>query len=210
MEMIGGGSVEGFFFYMGAWCCWIAAAFFMKRQQNGRMALSACLLIAIIVSPYTISLGSLHISAAGAFILICCYAEAARITRLKAIYFFVSVFMIMLAYTSFQLFALFDPVWVVFKKEWMLAAIMFAMSAVLFTDCRKRIAAMLTGAIQGDFLFSMVLEKLSLAYEAWSFSFLDMAAISSCALLLWDGFVKLAAYLERQAANLEKEKQKIL
>ncbi|MCA1039791.1 hypothetical protein LCM00_09795 [Bacillus infantis] len=202
--------MEGFYFYLGAWCCWIAAAFFMKRQQKERTALSACLLIAIIVSPYTISLGSIHISAAGLFILICCYAEAASITGLKAVYFFVSVFMIMLAYASFQLFALFDPVWVVFKKEWMLAAIMFALSAVLFAGCRKRIAAMLTGAIQGDLIFSLVLEKLSLAYEAWSFSFLDMAAISACALLLWEGFVKLAAYLERQAANLEKEKQKIL
>jgi hypothetical protein len=210
MEMIGGGGVEGFYFYLGAWCCWIAAAFFMKRQQKERTALSACLLIAIIVSPYTISLGSIHISVAGLFILICCYAEAASITGLKAVYFFVSVFMIMLAYASFQLFALFDPVWVVFKKEWMLAAIMFALSAVLFAGCRKRIASMLTGAIQGDLLFSLVLEKLSLSYEAWSFSFLDMAAISACALLLWEGFVKLAAYLERQAANLEKEKQKIL
>jgi hypothetical protein len=210
MEMIGGGGVEGFYFYLGAWCCWIAAAFFMKRQQKERTALSACLLIAIIVSPYTISLGSIHISVAGLFILICCYAEAASITGLKAVYFFVSVFMIMLAYASFQLFALFDPVWVVFKKEWMLAAIMFALSAVLFAGCRKRIAAMLTGAIQGDLLFSLVLEKLSLAYEAWSFSFLDMAAISACALLLWESFVRLAAYLERQAANLEKEKQKIL
>ncbi|MEN8700794.1 YphA family membrane protein [Bacillus infantis] len=202
--------MEGFYFYLGAWCCWIVAAFFMKRQQKERTALSACLLIAIIVSPYTISLGSIHISVAGLFILICCYAEAASITGLKAVYFFVSVFMIMLAYASFQLFALFDPVWVVFKKEWMLAAIMFALSAVLFAGCRKRIAAMLTGAIQGDLLFSLVLEKLSLAYEAWSFSFLDMAAISACALLLWESFVRLAAYLERQAANLEKEKQKIL
>jgi hypothetical protein len=210
MEMIGGGYVEGFYFYMGAWCCWIATAFFMDRQRKGRTALSACLLIAIIVSPYTFSVGTIDISAAGLFILICCYVQAARLSGLAAVYFFVSVFMVMLAYGSFQLFALFDPVWVIFNKEWMLAAIMFALSALLFADCKMRIAAMLTGAIQGDLLFSLVLGRLSLSYEAWSFAFLDMAAISACALMIWDSFVKLAAYLERQAANLEKEKQKIL
>ncbi|KOP83259.1 hypothetical protein ACFFHH_08385 [Cytobacillus solani] len=201
--------MEGLTFYWVSWFFWIIATFFMNKNGRSRLMLSLFLLLLIIVSPYTVVLFNFELSIAG--LLLCCplYSFAARLDWKKRMYLLICSFIIMLAYVCFHLFALFDPVWLIFPRNWMLAVILMLLSFVLNGKKIHRMYIVVLGAIQGEFLYALILSKYSFPYVIGSLTFLDVLSLSTILIVLWSGMESLASFYERHFNQLEREKQKL-
>lgn len=65
------------------------------------------------------------------------------------------------------------------------------------------------GAIQGEFLYALILSKYSFPYVIGSLTFLDVLSLSTILIVLWSGMELLASFYERHFNQLEREKQKL-
>ncbi|TCJ05522.1 YphA family membrane protein [Cytobacillus praedii] len=201
--------MEGLTFYWISWFFWIITTFFMKKNGQSRFMLSLFLLLLIIVSPYTVTVINFDLSIAGLFLCIPLGYFCSSLDWKKMIYFFICSFIIMLAYVCFHLFSLFDPVWLIFPRNWMLAAILLIMSLVLQEKKIYRMYIVLLGAIQGEFLYALILSKYSFPHVIASLTFLDVLSLSIMLIVLWNGIELLASFYERHFNQLEREKQKL-
>lgn len=202
-------ALEGLTFYWASWFFWIVATFFMNKNHLSRFWLSLYLLLLIIASPYTVTLFGFDLSIAGLFLCCPLFYVASRLEWQKLTYLLICSFIIMLAYVCFHLFELFDPVWLIFPRNWMLAVILLIMSLILHGNKRSRMFIIVLGSIQGEFLYALIISKYSFPYVIASLTFLDVLSLSSILLAIWNGIEWLASFYERHFNQLEREKQKL-
>lgn len=209
MVMIGGSDMEGILFYWLFWLFWILSTFFADKRKSERLKVSVWLLIAIILSLQTISINGYEISMTSLFMILTTYISISRLKTIQITYYIVSATIVMLAYTSFLLFELYDPVWVVFDREWLLAVVLTYVTVVIQGSFQKRVTTMLIGVIHGELLFAFILKQNSLLYFVGAFATLDIISLTIAMILAWSGFEKLTALFENHINHLEREKQKI-
>lgn len=207
MEMIGGMGVEGFLFFWLFWIYWIFASFFMSKKSE-RLRLSIWLLLTIVFSVHTITIFDIHISYSGLFILVTSYLLIGREKGYKGIYLFIATFIMMLAYTTFHLFELYDPVWLIFNRQLILSVILAYLAILLHVDLKSRLLTTLSGAVHGELLYALILERFTDAHTVASLAFLDVIATSIVVLLSISGMKKVSAYFEKHIKHMEREKQK--
>lgn len=208
MDMIGGSGMEGFIFFWLFWIFWICSTFFMSKKEL-RLKISIGILVAISLSMNSITIFQVEISLTNLFLLILSYFIMAKLKGKTRNYLFITSFIIMLAYTTFHLYELFDPVWVIFNRYMMLSLLLAYLTILLQSDLHLRVITLLCGAIHGDILYSLILRKFSLTYSSGSFAFLDVIAISIALLLMISGFKRVSVYFEHHIKQqLEREKQK--
>jgi hypothetical protein len=169
--------VEGVYFYWFSWMLWIIYTFFMKKDRV-RILVAASLLILISLSVYEITIGSFHLTLSYIFILIVSYYFAALRRSWRLIYMFISSAIVMLSYVSFELLALFDPVWVFMNRVWMLAVILTFITIMLYRDYYSRLLTLIIGSCQGDFLYAVILNRFSFPHLIGSLAFLDMLIVT--------------------------------
>jgi hypothetical protein len=201
--------LEGLTFYWVSWFFWIVATFFMKKNNQIRLKISLYLLLLIIVSPYTVTLFNFDLSIISFFLYSPLLYITARLERLKTIYIIICSFIIMLAYVCFHLFELFDPVWLIFPRNWMLAVMLLLISLTLHGNKRHRLYIIILGSIQGEFLYAFVLSKYSFPYVVASLAFLDVLSLTAILIAVWSGIEVLASFYERHFNQLEREKHKL-
>lgn len=199
--------MEGFYFYWLFWIFWVMAFFFMKAGAE-RRKISNWLLCMIILSLYEITIFQLQLTTASLFLLCTVYFHIGKEKGRQAVYLFITSFIIMLVYTTFLLYELFDPVWVVFNRTFMLSGLIIITIITLQRPFIKRLISMVAGVTQGEILFAAMLNNLSLPYVAGTRSFLDMIAILIALLLGISGFKSMSIYFEQHIKHLEREKQK--
>jgi hypothetical protein len=201
--------MEGLYFYWLAWMCWVWTTFFMNKDHPHRLKLTVMLLAVIFAAPFTVDvfIFELHLSAfAIAFFI---FFETRRKKTGSLLYLFISSFIVMLAYTSFLMFELFDPVWVLFDRKIMLGAAGFYLAVLLHKDRHDRILALISGFLQGDILFSAILWKFKFPYAAASMVFMDILFISLGLLLAWSAIESMIAVMSGSTINhVEGEEQK--
>lgn len=198
----------GMIFYLVSWCLWVITTFFLNRRNPDRLGLTVGLLLLIIVSPYRITLMGLTIHFSAFVLFFFLYREISRYGKGTRNYFFLTGFIIMLGYASFQMLALFDPVWLIFRREWLLACALVYLAILLQANAKLRLAALLAGAVQGEILYAFVLGRLSLDYPAVSIEFLDTMGISVSIILVWHGLETSILQLRKLVKPLEREKYK--
>ncbi|MEK5065148.1 hypothetical protein NSS72_17130 [Cytobacillus sp. FSL R5-0596] len=115
----------------------------------------------------------------------------------------------MMAYVTFHLFELFDPVWVIFPREWMLSFLMVYMAVLLQKNRMLRLPLILLGGIQGEFLYAFILKPFSFPYTIGSLAFLDIMSISFSISALWIAVHWAVQYIEANFKHFEREKQKL-
>ncbi|KAB2338335.1 hypothetical protein F7731_01860 [Cytobacillus depressus] len=201
--------MEGLTFYWFSWMFWVITTFFMKMNSKLRLFLSIWVLILIILSPYSFSSFGFEISYVSIILLGTLFYMISKIKRLTAAYVLISSFITMMAYVCFQLYALFDPVWIIVSRNWMLALLLVSLTLILQANKYYRVIIILLGSIQGEFLYAHILKKYSFPYLIGSVAYLDVAALSSALLCVWTGFELLASFYERYFNQVEKEKQKL-
>ncbi|MBP2240692.1 hypothetical protein J2Z40_001251 [Cytobacillus eiseniae] len=200
--------MEGIIFYWVSWMVWIMATFFMKKDQL-RLKLSWILLVIIIASPHIVPIFQFEISMAGIFLCSIFFYLATKMERLKMVYGCICAFIIMLAYVCFHLFELFDPVWLIFPRNWMLSVMVVFLALILQENKRNRMYIIILGSFQGEILYALILSKYSFPYLIASLTFLDTMTIALGLVALWNGIELLASFYEKYFNQLEREKQKL-
>ncbi|MFT4413112.1 hypothetical protein ACLM5H_04545 [Fredinandcohnia humi] len=197
--------MEGTIFYWIGWMCWVCSTFYMKKSKE-RFLLSVFFLVLIIVSPYSFVLGTIKINISIFFILLFCFREISKKSSKQKLYLLICILTISLAYSSFLLFELYDPVWLLFNRNLMLSAALIYVTLMLVKDFRSRIIALLIGAIQGDFLYGIVVTNINFSYDIGSFVFLDVIAISFCFIFIWSSIEVLLNHFDVLFQKNTKEK----
>jgi hypothetical protein len=115
----------------------------------------------------------------------------------------------MLAYTSFLMFELYDPIWVLFDRNIMLAAIGFYLAILLHKNRHSRVLTLITGFLQGEVLFSAILWKFNFPYAISSLAFMDILIVSLAMLVAWSAVETIIVTLSGSTINqVEGEEQK--
>jgi hypothetical protein len=202
------GRMEGLYFYWLAWIAWIWVTFFMDKKKPERIKIAVWLLAAILAAPIKLSLlyFEFHLSA----LAIALFVFLETWSKKKgSLYFFLSSFIIMLAYTSFLMFELYDPIWVLFDRSIMLAAIGFYLALLLHKNRHSRILSLLAGFLQGEVLFSVILWKFKFPYAISSLAFMDILILSLAMLGTWSAVETILVTLSGSTTNqVEGEEQK--
>ncbi|WP_449620208.1 YphA family membrane protein [Robertmurraya sp. Marseille-Q9965] len=199
--------MEGFFFYWLFWMYWIMATFFMEKNRL-RLQVSIGILLAITLSTFSFAFWEIEISYTCLFLLIVVFVWIARQNFKKGSYMLITSFILMLSYTVFQMFELFDPVWLIFDRTIMLSLLMAYLSILLHSKVEARIMSILAGSILGDILYSFILRKFTFPHSVGDYAFFDFVSISIALLLIASGFKKLSVYFESHFKQFEREKQK--
>lgn len=177
--------MEGALFYWFSWLGWVWSTFFMSKQNKYRLNIAMGLLILIITSPYKIEILGMEVYIPAFVLMIFLLTETAKLKNRKFINVFVTTFIIMLGYVSFLLFELFDPVWVIFDRKWMIALGGILMTSILQTERHLQVLALGFGLLQGEVLFSFIMKKLTFPYQVASPGFLDIVSLSAMVLCVW-------------------------
>lgn len=200
--------MEGFLFFWIFWIYWVLTTFFMQKQKE-RLYLSAWLLLMIALSIHSIEVHRLEISLAGLFLLVTTYYLLGRESFRRMLYGVVSSFIIMLAYATFKLMEIYDPVFVFIDRNFMLSAIIAYLAILLQSELHLRILSILVGTIHGEMLFSFILRDITFTSEMATLAFFDVVALGSAILLGLGGFKKISLFFEGYFKQQEKEKQKL-
>jgi len=201
--------MDGLYFYWLAWIGWVWTTFFMNKNNPLRLKMAVILLAVILAAPYTVDvfIFEMHLSAVAIAFFI--FLETRRKKTGSFLYLFLTSFIIMLAYTSFLMFELFDPIWVLFDRKIMLGAAGFYLAVLLHKERQDRILALISGFLQGDLLFSAILWKFNFPYAAASMAFMDLLFISLGLLLAWSAIESMIAVMSGSTiSQVEGEEQK--
>jgi hypothetical protein len=202
--------MEGLYFYWLAWLAWIWATFFMDKKNPARIKITVWLLAAIVTAPYEIHLFNVNVHLSAFSIAMFLFIETRKKKTGSFLYLYLSSFIIMLAYTSFLLFELYDPVWVLFDRKIMIAAIGFYLALLLQKNKYNRGLALISGFLQGEILYSMILWQFNFPYSISSLAFLDILIISLAMLITWSAIETAIAIMSRSTLNqAEREEQKL-
>lgn len=201
--------MEGIIFYWFSWLGWVYITFSLRKNHPNRIKLAFALLMMIICSNRFLSIFGFHVNIA--FILLICfvYAGMIKLKKRQLLFLMISAFIVSLIYVSFQLVAMFDPIWILFKKEWMLSFVLSYVTILFYKKPGLRIYTVLSGVIQGEFLYSLILYKKYFEHEIGSLAFLDICAISLMFIVCWRIFEMIMYYLENHFESNRKEKQRI-
>lgn len=200
--------MEGGYFYWLFWIFFIISAFFID-DRKWRFRFSAFALMAIICSISSVEILSLECSFTGLFFLLTSYFYISGQTRKMIYYFLITSITVMFAYGSFCLFSLYEPAWLFIDGKWLLSILIVCLLMLLHGSFFHRIAAMLSGTIQGELLYASILKKLSISYPAGSLQYLDSIALMIAFLAAAEGIKRFSYYLEQHMNAHGKEKQKL-
>jgi hypothetical protein len=200
--------MEGLLFYWISWSLWIYLTFILRKNHPLRWRMSAMMLMLIILTSVHFSIGHFELFGSGLFILFIVYMSVSNEKKGLTFYFLISSLIISIAYSTFHLFEIFDPVWLFFDRGWMLGLIMGGLTLSLQKSFKWRFFTLLAGGMQGEILTAFLLERYSIIDPIGALDFLDVSAIASVFLILWSAFEHVSAIYENHFTFAEKENQK--
>lgn len=206
MEIIGGDNVEGSYFYFLAWMGWIIATFFLKKDTF-RLCVSAAILLFISCSQTVISISSFTISVNALLLGGISFVGITVYSVWKKIYTLLCALIIAMLYTSFSLIELYDPIWIVINRTWMLSGILVYISILLHRDRLLRIWGLYVGALQGELFVAFVLKSFNFPYQLGSLQFFNMIAVSTMFFSLLYSVGKIMTYTGQFKQKQVKEGQ---
>ncbi|WP_449536766.1 YphA family membrane protein [Ferdinandcohnia sp. Marseille-Q9671] len=197
--------MEGVLFYWICWMAWVCSTFLMKKSKE-RLYLSVLFLISIILSGYYVGFSDYQINASVFPILFFCLKEISKRPNKQKLYLLICILTISLAYSSFLLFELYDPVWLFLDRNLLLGAVLIYVTLMLLKDFRLRLAGLAIGAIQGDILYGIVVSQINFPYEIGSLVFLDVISISFSFIFVWSSLEILLRHVDVLFQKNTKEK----
>ncbi|MGG1675127.1 hypothetical protein ACIFOT_05155 [Neobacillus sp. NRS-1170] len=200
--------MEGTMFYWIYWTFWVYLTFIMEKQNPYRLKLSAIVLIVIIFSNYHFFIGSMEIYSSGLILLIFSYLFLGQEKLGALLYLFVGSLIVSIAYVTFHLFEIFDPVWIIFKKEWMMGIVIGYLAILLQKNLKGRLLIVICGTMQGEFLYAFILSKYDFPYPIGAFAYLDACSLIAGLLASWSILENSGTIFQNHFHFFEKAKQK--
>lgn len=202
--------MEGLIFYWISWCAWIIATFFLHKQNRYRTDIALFVLWSIILSPYDVSILGNDVSIISFLFFMIPFIYFVIQQNVSIFSLVICSFITCLAYVSFMLFELYDPIWLVFKREWMLTSIITFIAILLQQNFIERAMVVILGTVNGDIIFSLMLKKLSLFYPIGALAYLDVIAMMIATLFFWTLLENVACLFDQYYFSFEREKRKQL
>ncbi|MDQ0219001.1 hypothetical protein ELQ35_10020 [Peribacillus cavernae] len=198
--------MDGLFFYWILWMAWVVVMFFIPKTFQSRYAILFHLLAVMFLAAYELHVYRYVINSSSIYLLIICSFYCRNLSLYRTIEFIICSFIISLGYSCFQLYALLDPVWLIFKADWMLGFFLNYLAVVLFQDWKRRTCALVIGMILGETIFSGLLLFHSLPYKAGSYSWLDTAVLLVLINLAWALLEFASRFIQGVFANQQAAK----
>ncbi|MGE7601419.1 YphA family membrane protein [Peribacillus sp. NPDC097675] len=199
--------MDGVFFYWVSWLVWISIMFFIPNTVAYRFDYLFHLLATMVLVGYTLEISPLtiHLSGIYLFFILCIYMR--KLSLMKTIEVVIGSLIIALAYASFQLFSLLDPIWLILKAPYLLCILLNYVILMLFKDWKRRMSVLLIGMILGDIVYTSLLQFHSFNYVALSYAWHDQAVLVLAANALWRALELLSGYFLSQTRFLSKERK---
>lgn len=201
-------SIEGLFFYWVAWLFWIFATFFVKKTEVYRLRISVCILVTIILEPYQFVVLGFQMNMALAFLYFFFILNIAKQKKISLLYTLICSYIIMMAYASFLLFELYDPVWVLLDRTWLLGITLSYLCVLVQQNNWNRVYVLAIGMIQGDFIYSLVLGNIGFVYPIGTEQFFDCLAASIMVLCIWSFAEAIMVNMDQYLDSHIRGKQK--
>ncbi|NGP43695.1 hypothetical protein G4V62_01465 [Bacillaceae bacterium SIJ1] len=186
-----------------AWLVWLYMTFFAERSAR-RTRVAASVLSAIILSalevPFfyenQVNAGFVFVGWLG-FWHIFNNAGGSLLRR------FFSMLTCAFCFAFFELFLLYDPVWTVLDKQWLVGSILFFLTLLLAKRTIDRLSYIAGGMVQGAFLVMLVLKKVNMSYMLGTMIQADILVV---VLLLHGGWHFMKAGIRKlEAKVLQKQ-----
>jgi hydrogenase maturation factor len=194
--------MEGNMFYWISWMYWVLLTFILDKQWPYRRRLSASILVIIILSTLHFKVSDFDIYVSSIVLLMAAYFLISREKRTSIFYILVCSFIITISYVTFHLFEIFDPIWVIFKADWMIAICITILSLLLQNKLKGRLLIAISGTMQGEILYAYILNKYSFPYVIGSFDYLDVCFLISALLVGWSCLENAGSYFGNHVSAL--------
>ncbi|WP_456236623.1 YphA family membrane protein [Alkalihalobacillus alcalophilus] len=167
------------YFYWAAWGVWIVLTFFFNKT-NQRFWLTVCLLTIVTIMPLQIFWNgfSFRVALIPAFMFICSFLRFYKWP--KMIYMLVLSSLLAIAYATFDVFTLFDPVVLFIDQRIYLAAISFIIASFHLGSIKDKAITSIVGMLQGEFLSGFVKHYFFGFAEIGRMLFLDVVTFTIC------------------------------
>jgi len=128
----------------------------------------------------------------------------------KKLYSLLSALIIAMLYTSFHLLEIYDPIWIVVDRVFLLSSALVYASVLLHGDRILRLCSLYVGMLQGELLVTFIFRKLNFPYDYGSLAFFDIVAVSTLfmAVLFW--IAKASVYMEQFKRKTRKRKARVI
>ncbi|MDP4083892.1 MAG: hypothetical protein Q8934_04665 [Bacillota bacterium] len=200
--------MEGLMFYWISWSFWVYLTFILKKDNPYRLKIAAMILIVIILASVHFNISRFDVNFSGLFLLFYSYTSLYGKKIKTVLYFFISSFIISIAYVTFHLFEMFDPIWLIFKKEWMMGICIGYLTVLLQKTLKGRLLVTISGTMQGEILYSFILNKYDFPYQIGSFAYLDTWSLTISLIVGWCCIEYAGVYLENYFKVMEEKKQR--
>ncbi len=200
--------MEGSLFYWILWLFWVYITFFMEKKNRYRTKLAAGILVVIILSNVHFIVTSFEFYAGGLFLLLLSYIILSKKKLGALLYAFICSMILTISYVTFNLFVIYDPIWVFFEKEWMMGICFSCLAIFLQTTLKDRLLIVVSGTMQGEMLYAYYLSKFEFSYPIGTIAYLDVSALTIMLLVSWSFFENAGAIFQNHFHFFEKGKQK--
>ena len=177
--------MEGLFFYWIFWIAWVIVMFFVPKRVSFRFFFLFQLLAIMVFSRYILNIYSLSIQLSGLYMFFIMCILIRKYPLFKIVKVILHSFIISMAYASFQLFVLLDPIWVMMKPEYLQCLLLNYLVLLLTKEWRIRMIVLTIGMIIGDLVYGGVLTYQLLPYVSLSFSWHDAMVLVLIVQLIW-------------------------
>ena len=201
--------MEGNLFFWFAWMLWLIPTFFMEKDNKHRLKYASILMIAMILYPYHFSFMGLEVSVLLFGQLMSAFLYTSRLKLSQQFYTVFTSFMTMLAYCSFQLLSILDPVWLLIDKGVLLSGMLVILSVMLHRTIACQILMMIIGSSVGEMLYGYMLHYYNMNVEIGTPVFFDSLLLCIASITAWNIAKAFLAKWEQQIYLIEKEKQKL-
>ncbi|KZE66261.1 hypothetical protein AWM68_07785 [Fictibacillus phosphorivorans] len=190
---------DGTIFYWFMWMGWVITTFLIKRSSVRNYSV-LILLTGITLSDTFIAFSLGNINAAFLFFL--CIGLVYLIKHTEQLFFYVTKsFIAATCYVSLELFALYDPVKLLFDKKYMIVIILASLLVLLTKTYKELFFLPIIGLFIGDTVFQFLIYRLSAKIEIGSLYVMDLLASTSMILLFMVVLVDMFKNLKRTPNN---------
>ncbi|MDQ0481961.1 YphA family membrane protein [Guptibacillus hwajinpoensis] len=188
--------MDGALFLWFAWMGVIITVFFLKASNN-RNSLIFVLLLAICVVTFEFQVMEYSFSALMLLSIVYGYFLLLTYMQVTRIYAVIIVLMLTAAYTSIELFSIYDPVFTYLYTKWSVSAILFIIIHISLHNSSERCSLLILGVVHGEVILSILFQQMGIKRLAGELASFDIIAISIMGTVTWHYFVQLTEHLEK-------------
>lgn len=194
--------MEGIFFYWFSWFMWTFATFIMKKNKY-RTYVAFGLLVCIIFIQKNVYIVGMTFTLSFIAVLLLVYSYIGLQKLTKILYLLIITMMVAMAYVGLELLALYDPVIILFQRNWLIAAFVIMLILVTVRDPIQRGAVLIAGMGQGEMIHALFLREIYVHKLVGSLAYFDIIASAFFLLVAWQFIEKAVQLLGNHVTTVE-------